>query len=251
MRLNGGPGRTHTRKAPTAKGQQMLSKYRSWMMTIALLAGVLGCDESTAESPDNSQAGAAGQAGTGGSTGSGGTGGSGANGGGGSSGGSGGSTGGQGGSGAVSGMGGGGLDGGPQIDGGSGEGGAGGLDASDIDAGPSDSPTFTSLYDDVFGQEFLGAGAGCANAYCHGATGSGGFSVSTRQGAYASLVNAEGSANCGGEVRVVPGDPDASLLVQKITDPSCGERMPKDNEALSPETVERIRAWISAGAMNN
>jgi hypothetical protein len=53
----------------------MLSRYRSWM-TIALLAGVLGCDDSAAESPNNSQAGAGGQAGTGGGdAGSGGTGG--------------------------------------------------------------------------------------------------------------------------------------------------------------------------------
>jgi hypothetical protein len=217
------------------------------MMILALFTGVLGCDENAAESPDNSQAGAGGQAGAGNGDGDGdgdGDAGSGGIGGGGS--------GGQGGSSAEGGTGGGVQDGGPQTDGSSGEGGAGGSDAGDFDAGPIGSITFTSLYDDVFSQQAFGAGVSCANDYCHGATGSGGLSVSTKQGAYDSLVNAEGSANCGGEVRVVPGDPDASLLVQKITDPSCGERMPKDNEdSLSPETIGRIRAWIGAGAMND
>ena len=224
-------------------------KYRSWTMIIALLAGVLGCDESAAESPDNSQAGAAGQAGTGGGDAvSGGTGGGGGSGGTGGIGG--GGSGGQGGSSGEGGIGGGGQDGGPQTDGSSGEGGAGGSDAGDFDAGPIGSISFTSLYDDVFGQQVFGDGVGCANSYCHGGS-SGGFSVGTKQVAYDSLVNAEGSANCGGEIRVVPGDPDASLLVQKITDPSCGDRMPKDEDSLPPETVARIRAWISAGAMND
>jgi hypothetical protein len=218
------------------------------MMILALFAGVLGCDEEAAESPDNNaQAGAGGQAGTNGDgdgdgdAGSGGIGGGGA--------------GGQGGSSAHGGTGGGSQDGGPQLDGsygGGGAGGAGGSDAGAFDAGPIGSITFTSLYDDVFSQQAFGTGLSCANDYCHGATGSGGFSVSTKQVAYDSLVSAEGSANCGGEIRVVPGNPDASLLVQKITDPTCGERMPKDNEdSLSPETVARIRAWISAGAMND
>jgi hypothetical protein len=221
----------------------MLSNHRSWMMIIALLTGVLGCNESAAESPDSSPAGAGGETNTGDGDGDGDAGGGGTGGGG---------AGGQGGSSADGGMGGGGQGGGPQTDGGSGEGGAGGSDAGDFDAGPMDSITFTSLYDDLFAQPSFGTGPGCANDYCHGATGSGGLSVSTKQGAYDALVSAEGSASCGGEIRVVPGDPDASLLVQKITDPSCGDRMPKDNEdPLSPETVARIRAWIRAGAMND
>jgi hypothetical protein len=218
-----------------------MSRARITAITLALLAGVLGCDESAAESSDNSQAGAVGQAGTGdgdgdGDAGSGGIGG--------------GGVGGHGGSSAEGGMGGDGEDSGPRADGSSGESGAGGS-AGDFDAGAIGSITFTSLYDDVFSQQAFGTGAGCANGYCHGG-GVSGFSVSTKQDAYTSLVDAEGSADCGGEIRVVPGDPDASLLVQKITDPSCGDRMPKDNEdSLSPETVARIRAWISAGAMDD
>lgn len=224
------------------------------MLIMALIAGVLGCDESAADSTDNAQAGAGGQADTtsggtgGGDAGSGATGGVGSGG----SGGTGGvGSGGQGGSTPEGGMGGG-QDGGPQTGGSSGDGGASGPDAGNFDAGPNGSVTFTKLYDDVFGQQSFGTGPGCANDYCHGATTSGGFSVSTKQGAYDSLVNAEGSANCGGEIRVVPGDPDASLLVQKITDPSCGERMPKDSDdPLPAEDIARIRAWISAGAMND
>ena len=250
MRLIGRMVRAHTGASSNRKGQKMLLEYRSWMMIIGLFAGVLGCDEGVAESPDDSAAGRAGQAGTG-------------DGGAGSGGASGGGAGGQGGSSAEGGMGGDGQGSGAPIDGSSGEGGEGGSDAGDFDAGAMGSVTFTSLYDDVFGPQAIGPGVGCASPYCHGG-GSGvsetmvdglpgsGFSVSTKQSAYDSLVDAEGSANCGGAIRVVPGDPDASLLVQKITDPPCGERMPMHSEeSLSPEAIARIRAWIGAGARND
>lgn len=54
--------------------------------------------------------------------------------------------------------------------------------------------------------------------------------------------------------RVVPGDPDASLLLGKLTGApdapvsGCGDRMPLGGNALAPAAVTAIRDWIAAGA---
>ncbi|MFT5289264.1 MAG: mono/diheme cytochrome c family protein [Planctomycetota bacterium] len=54
----------------------------------------------------------------------------------------------------------------------------------------------------------------------------------------------------GGESLIVPGDPDASLLYQRITHTDIDERMPPEeaNLALTPANVATIRAWILQGA---
>jgi hypothetical protein len=47
---------------------------------------------------------------------------------------------------------------------------------------------------------------------------------------------------------VVPGDPEASLLYQKLRSRNPKARMPQEAEPLPPEQVETIRLWIEAGA---
>jgi hypothetical protein len=63
---------------------------------------------------------------------------------------------------------------------------------------------------------------------------------------------------CGGAGtdRVVPGDPDGSLVVQKIEaaiDPlrfaACGDPMPRSGRPLSRARIDLVRAWIAAGAL--
>ncbi|HYO64468.1 MAG TPA: PKD domain-containing protein, partial [Archangium sp.] len=75
---------------------------------------------------------------------------------------------------------------------------------------------------------------------------------------YGSIVNtAAAGAPCGGKgyIRVVPGKPDESLLVNKLLPtPLCGTRMPQGNAAHfdnNPGQLTRIRSWILAGAANN
>ncbi len=59
--------------------------------------------------------------------------------------------------------------------------------------------------------------------------------------------------------RVTPGDPDASLLIQKIeakvdgTHPPCGAEMPSGlrRAALDPDEAEAIRIWVQKGAPND
>ncbi len=72
--------------------------------------------------------------------------------------------------------------------------------------------------------------------------------------AHDALVGVPADETCGG-TRVVPGDPDASYLVQKLTQetPCNGARMPRPFEVgnappLTSDQLATIRAWIQSGA---
>jgi hypothetical protein len=54
-----------------------------------------------------------------------------------------------------------------------------------------------------------------------------------------------------GMLRVDPGHPENSILLDKLMDtPLCGARMPmgKDAVMVSAEHLELVRAWIAQGA---
>lgn len=52
--------------------------------------------------------------------------------------------------------------------------------------------------------------------------------------------------------QVVPGDPDASFLINKISgSPDCGSNMPIGGIPVSQEDIERISSWILDGAPKN
>jgi len=83
---------------------------------------------------------------------------------------------------------------------------------------------------------------------CHGAGGNAGLDLRASAGP-AALVNVAATGYAGS--RVVPGDPDASVLTRKLQgDPTTGDRMPLGG-ALSAGQIETIRSWIAAGALNN
>jgi len=79
--------------------------------------------------------------------------------------------------------------------------------------------------------------------------------------AHGRVVSAAASGTeCGGSelTLVVPGEPEMSLLVRKLTDevPPCGSFMPYMPEpsgrplaATKPQLVERLRSWIADGAL--
>ena len=73
------------------------------------------------------------------------------------------------------------------------------------------------------------------------------------QTAHAALVGkSSASAKCMGRPLVVPGHPETSLLLQKLSaTPPCGSRMPVGGAALSDAQLEQIRSWIAAGAPND
>jgi hypothetical protein len=70
---------------------------------------------------------------------------------------------------------------------------------------------------------------------------------------YAQLVNVTAEnevAKAARKLRVVPGRPEASFLMDKLTGPGPGEGrlMPYDTDGLTASQVETIRTWIKQGA---
>jgi hypothetical protein len=112
-------------------------------------------------------------------------------------------------------------------------------------------PRWSSIYAGAFATR-------CASATCHGARVRGELDLSTEATAYLSLVSvrASGSTACEqvGSLRVVPGDPDVSLLVHKLTgftasgEDVCGRLMPLSGGRLPAQHIDAIREWIARGA---
>jgi CHRD domain/Bacterial Ig-like domain len=120
---------------------------------------------------------------------------------------------------------------------------AGGDFTSAFTVATSSTVTFQSLQDTVFTPS-------CALSGCHaGATPQQGMNLSQGQ-AYAAIVNVP-SMEVPTLLRVKPGDPDQSYLVQKIEGTAAvGGRMPLGGPALPADRIEAIRQWISEGAPN-
>ena len=102
-------------------------------------------------------------------------------------------------------------------------------------------PTLASIQDNVFTVT-------CAVSGCHGGAGAQqglrldpGFSAG-------SLINVA-SPRDPNLIRVVPGNPDASFLIQKLDGTqTLGDRMPDGGPYLTTATVNVIRQWIQDGA---
>jgi hypothetical protein len=102
-----------------------------------------------------------------------------------------------------------------------------------VEAGESGVDGFAGLYADIIVPRCSGAG-------CHNQEPVGGVDFATEQAAWTSISS-----------RVVPGDPAASVLYQRLSPVLCVEpckTMPLGREPLSEEQLDRIRAWIEAGA---
>ncbi|MGD8859880.1 MAG: hypothetical protein PVI30_07700 [Myxococcales bacterium] len=135
--------------------------------------------------------------------------------------------------------------------------GAGGMTATGAAGGDATAATWTAVWENVI------VATGCnGGPLCHGGLAGGMLVMLDKESAYEALVNqpAEGinltgmGTNCADTdlVRVVPGDPDNSLLVQKVENPmpACGGEMPP-NGMLAADQIQLIRDWVAAGAMND
>ena len=135
-----------------------------------------------------------------------------------------------------------------------------GDDASSVapeeqDAGPSedaatgDPVSFATVFNEVL--EPLG----CTAGYCH-AGHAGGMLMDSLESAYENLVNVEVSTdtNCDVTMRVVPGDPDASMLWIRVRpqEDDCltaDQKMPPFSETgLTDAQLDLIHDWIATGA---
>ena len=103
-------------------------------------------------------------------------------------------------------------------------------------------PTLASIQDNVFSVR-------CAIPACHGG-GNVQYGLRLDPGFSAgNLINVPSPRNAN-LIRVVPGDPDASFLIQKLqgADGLLGDRMPDGGPYLTTATINVIRQWIQDGA---
>lgn len=119
-----------------------------------------------------------------------------------------------------------------------------------ISSGATDDAFFRSNVTPVLGVYVnLGRTIGKCS-YCHSANSLYAPDVVNAFGARG-LVNV--NSGFGGK-RVVPGDPDDSVLVKKLADtvpPSLGQKMPLNYAPLTADEVELVRTWIAEGAQDN
>ena len=104
-------------------------------------------------------------------------------------------------------------------------------------------PTYTNIQKNVFSSICI---------ECHvGALAPEGLRLDD-QNAYDNLVGVR-SVEQGDLFRVAPGSPDASYIIHKLEGgPNItGGQMPLNRPALSQETINAIRVWISQGAPRN
>jgi hypothetical protein len=93
----------------------------------------------------------------------------------------------------------------------------------------------------------------CAFSGCHAGSSPGGGMLLSINNAYSNLVDVDSDLRPGW-TRVVPGDAEASLLIQKLTipglsTPELGSRMPQPPALpLDNADIELIRRWINEGA---
>jgi hypothetical protein len=92
----------------------------------------------------------------------------------------------------------------------------------------------------------------CARAGCHvGVNPAGMLDLRNRMG-YGGLVGVESVQCLDGRLRVEPGNPDGSYVIDKLlgVDLCAGTAMPKAG-ALSPAQIQIIRDWVAAGALDD
>jgi mono/diheme cytochrome c family protein len=109
-------------------------------------------------------------------------------------------------------------------------------------------PKLSSIQTEIFDKS-------CGMSSCHGGS-AGGLNLQNGN-SYNQLVNVA-SNNDGAHTppfkRVLPGNPDSSFLIIKLTNPNAttqGSMMPQSGSALSSEKINAIRQWISNGAPND
>jgi hypothetical protein len=102
-------------------------------------------------------------------------------------------------------------------------------------------------------QQRVFAPNGCALANCHGAGQAAGLDL--RPGtAHVALVDVPASnvaAAAAGKLRVVPGHPESSFLVDKLAGHLAddeGDQMPLGTAPLTPNQLGLVKAWVLAGA---
>lgn len=102
-------------------------------------------------------------------------------------------------------------------------------------------PTLASIQANVFSPS-------CAIPGCHGG-GSVQFGLRLDPGFSATNLINVASPRDANLIRVVPGNPNASFIIQKLEGTqTLGDRMPQFGPYLSQATIDLVRQWIQLGA---
>lgn len=105
---------------------------------------------------------------------------------------------------------------------------------------PEINTEFSSIHRALFAQR-----CGTSGGACHGPDGrKGGLVLTDADAAYNALLGMDGT-----RARVVPGDPDCSLLMQLLESDDPAKRMPYGENKLSEGLRCAVRTWIEAGAV--
>jgi hypothetical protein len=122
-------------------------------------------------------------------------------------------------------------------------------------AGPTPDlePTFASVQSQIFESTDVAGRQACVNCHTNvGRTPSGGLNLAHAV-AYDQIVNVV-SARKTGAIRVIPGDPENSYLVQKLVGSAgiVGVRMPQSGPPfLTDGQILILKRWIALGAPRN
>jgi hypothetical protein len=99
-----------------------------------------------------------------------------------------------------------------------------------------------------FARDVLPLLGGCLGSACHdGDFPPGGVRLAAADAYEALRTRAARGGACAGRALVLPGAPDASVLVARLTGATCGTRMPA-GRLLPPAAVDLVRWWIAEGA---
>jgi hypothetical protein len=124
-----------------------------------------------------------------------------------------------------------------------GGGGMAGAAGGGAGGGAGGAATFTQIYGLIM--------TGCG---CHVTGTSGGLSMANKMTAYMNLVGVNSTA-CSGQKRVVVNDPANSVFFHSVDRTMLGScnvpQMPSGGNKLAQADIDKVKAWIMAGAMNN
>lgn len=114
------------------------------------------------------------------------------------------------------------------------------LSPSVIAGCPSTEPTLANVQEEVFTLS-------CAFSTCHGDAQEAELGLTDEATSAAELINVE-AFEIPGEIRVIPGDSEGSLLYQVLeADVGVVRKMPV-NSQVTPDQAALVAAWIDAGA---
>lgn len=128
------------------------------------------------------------------------------------------------------------------------------VDTADVDTTADDTTDTGNIIEFAAVHQIL-VDQGCTAGYCHGG-GQGGLLMTDAATSYMNLVDVDATtAICDLEKRVVPGDPESSIMWRRARPLAmdmgmpCADKMPQGSEGLPDAEAQIVFDWISGGAL--